>query len=162
MVHNDNVSKFLSDVVRRGLREAVKRGVSIYTVALYYDHEGRAVSLCVDTRENSRRCVEEQNEWRTSRFLRGVQAGDLSLAQEAEANIGRNLELGDFAAVNLARSEVPRGLEIWSDRRLGAIILARELVAFHDEVRALSGDAKETVLACSGPDAEVDLVWALP
>lgn len=151
----------LRDVVGRALEEVAERGIQIYTIALYHDHESAAVAVCVDTRDNSDRQVREENRYNMKRCLRAIEIGSLREALLWQANVGRNLSLGDFEAVNLARTDIPPGIAFWRTPRVGTIAMAQALMAFEGEIRRLSLDPARTVLACSGPEEEVALVWAL-
>lgn len=145
------------NVVDRALAETRSRSIRVYTFAFYHDHESAAVSVCVDTRDNSDRVVRGINKYNSRHFLEAVDAGDLETAALWQANVGRNLSLGDFAAVNLARTALP------DDRPgfdYGAMV--RAVMSRHEEIRALSLDPSLTLLACSGPEDEVALVWSLP
>lgn len=151
-------TQLFATVLAQALQMVEDRSLPVFTFALYHDHESAAVSVCVDTRANSRQVVHEMNAYNMRYFLKAVEAGDLRTAQSWQANIGRSLSLGDFAAVNLARTDID-GLEP-DDDFYRAMVAA--MVACHDHVRAVSEDPDSTVLACSGPDDEVALVWSLP
>lgn len=152
---------FLRDVVDRGLQEVRKRDIRIYTIALYHDHESAAVSVCVDTRDNSERVALEINAYNTKHFRRAIEAGDLDKAVLWQAGPGRSLSLGDFSAVNLARTDLPRGLVFWRQPKINQLAMVRALMAHEGDIRALSLDPKQTILACSGPEDEVALLWSL-
>ena len=44
----------IEKVIDQALFEARSRNVPVYTFALYYDHESPAISVCVDTEEQSK------------------------------------------------------------------------------------------------------------
>lgn len=144
-------------MVDRALAEVRSRSIRIYTFAFYHDHESAAVSVCVDTRDNSERVVRGINAYNSRHFRKAVDAGDFKMAALWQANTGRSLSLGDFTAVNLARTEMPEDL---SGPDYGAMV--RAVVVRHEEIRAQSLDPSLTLLACSGPEEEVALVWSLP
>ena len=153
-----NSRTLLDDVVDRALAEVRQRGLQVYTVALYHDHESDAVSVCVDTALNSRRVVDGINSYNLPHFLQAVAYGDLEHAALWQANIGRSLSLGDFTAVNLARTDLSG---VRADEGF-YLSMVQALVARHDDIHALAADPSATVLACSGPEEEVALVWPLP
>jgi hypothetical protein len=149
-------AKFLDRVIGHALAEARSRQLSIFTFAFYFDYESRAVSVCIDTEENSLRTVKEINVYNYRHFLRAANAGDLSGAAMWNANIGRSLSLGDFSVVNLARVDVPEadvGQEFFQSMLLAVI---RNQPAIESQAR----DKDRLILCCSGPDDEVEFVWS--
>ncbi|TDP61420.1 hypothetical protein [Roseateles toxinivorans] len=50
-------SKLFSEVLANAISEVKRRQVPVFTFALYHDHESKAVSVCVDTEENSGKVV---------------------------------------------------------------------------------------------------------
>jgi hypothetical protein len=151
-------SKLFSEVLADAIAEAKQREVPVFTFALYHDHESSAVSVCIDTEENSSKVVQSINGYNVRHFIRAAQGGDLKSASLWQANIGRNLSLGDFSLVNLAR------------RRLGTIQvndqfyveMVQSVIAVQGQVAALSPKAQRLVFACSGAESEVAYVWSLP
>ena len=130
----------------------------VFTLAFYLDHESEAVSICADTRDNSSTVVASINAYNSKHFLEAVRDGDLDNAALWQANVGRNLSLGDFAAVNVARTDLG-DLPIDPDL---CRAMVDTVVSHHDRIRALSPEPENTVLACSTLDDEVGLVWSLP
>jgi hypothetical protein len=90
-------------------------------------------------------------------FCKAVDSGDLQTAALWQANVGRNLSLGDFTAVNLARTDLPEDVS-----GVDYCAMVRVVMSRHEEIRTLSLDPSLTLLACSGPEDEVALVWSLP
>lgn len=150
-------SEFLFvDVVDRALAETRSRSIKVYTFAFYHDHESAAVSVCVDTQDNSDRVARSINDYNCRHFRKAIDAGNLEMAALWQANTGRSLSLGDFTAVNLARTDLPQ------DRSgVDYLAMVRAIMARHEEIRAQSLDPRLTLLACSGPEEEVALVWSL-
>ena len=146
------------DVLGRALTELERAPIPIYTFVLYHDHESGAVSVCADTEENSQRTVQSINAYNAKHFLREVRGNNLAGAALWQANIGRSLSLGDFAKVNLARTD------------LGALVpdasfyleMVKSLCVVAPHVVALSGDPGRLVFAASGENEEVAYVWAMP
>jgi hypothetical protein len=142
----------------RALGELEQSQFPLYTLAFYLDHESAAVSVCADTQPNSERVVASINKYNLKHFLAGVRDGDLGAAALWQANIGRSLSLGDFNAVNLARTELG-GVPADTALCLGMV---RTIIRNHDRIRRLSADPMRTALAASTLDDEVGLVWSLP
>jgi hypothetical protein len=137
--------------------EIEKAGVPVFTFALYHDHESGAVSVCVDTEEQSRATVRGINAYNAKHFLREIDDGNLKGAALWQANPGRSLSLGDFALVNLARTPLD-GVSVSSDFYLEMV---RAVVAAGDTIAAFATDPERLLFACSGPDDEVTYVWSL-
>ncbi len=151
-------SKLLSEVLASAIAEAKQCQVPIFTFALYHDHESEAVSVCIDTEENSNRVVRSINDYNMKHFMKAARAGDLKSASLWQANIGRSLSLGDFSMVNLAR----RPLEAIQATDHFYAEMVQSVIAVQDQVAALSPEAKRLVFACSGADDEASYVWSLP
>ena len=96
-------------VIAQALDEIVRKGMSgqIVTVALYFDHEGPALSICADTLDNSDRHAATSLSWSFHQMAAALEAGDLENAELYNASVGRSLSLGDFSLVNLGRTELP-------------------------------------------------------
>jgi hypothetical protein len=152
------VKAFLREVMTHALAELEEQGLAVYTLAFYLDHESAAVSVCADTRENSERVVARINSYNSRRFLEAVRNGDFESASLWQANLGRSLSLGDFAAVNVARTDL--GAHAVDSEFCQALVAI--VVDSHDTIRRLSPDPADTILAASTLDDEVGLVWALP
>ncbi|GAB5546027.1 MAG: hypothetical protein SangKO_057870 [Sandaracinaceae bacterium] len=153
-----DIEALLRDVMTRALGDLEQQGMDVYTFSFYLDHESRAVSVCADTRESSARLVGRSNAFANRYFLGAVRDGDLETAALWQANVGRSLSLGDFAAVNVARTELGR------HRPTPDLCLAmvESVIENHDAIRKLSSDPAQTILTCSTLDDEVGLVWSLP
>jgi len=78
---------------------------------------------------------------------------DLELWQ---ANVGRNLSLGDFSLVNLARANLPDDVIIDTKFYLEMV---RAIIGRQQEIIALAETKDDLIFRCSGPDSEVALVW---
>ena len=151
-----DIQNIADQVIRAALNEAAKDGFRIYTFALYFDHESPALSVCMDTKENSIRQVSEQNTYSSEYFQKFIGAGDLEQAALWQANVGRNLSLGDFARVNVGRTPVAQ-----ADLSHGDYLSLIRCVMGHErEVRGLAEIADELVFCCTSPTDEVGIVWA--
>lgn len=149
---------FLNDVMNRAIGELERRQFAVYTLAFYLDHESAAISVCADTQANSDRTVASMNEYNLKHFLAAIRNGDRATASLWQANIGRSLSLGDFTAVNLARTELG---DFPADEAL-CLGMVATIIENHDRIRRLSADPARTILAASTPEEEVGLVWSLP
>jgi hypothetical protein len=102
--------RFMSTVAASVLREPIselrQKRLDVYTFALYFDHESKAISICADTASNSAATVRGINTYNRKYFDPAVAAGDLKAASLWCSSIGRSLSLGDFVARNLARTPV--------------------------------------------------------
>lgn len=149
---------FFSSVLNDAIAQLRAAPVAVFTFAFYHDHESGAVSVCVDTEPNSAQRVRSTNDYSAEHFRAAVAEGDLAAASLWQANVGRNLSLGDFVKVNLARTKFDR-------RKVGGefhLSMVRALLAVEGQVAALAPDPARLLFACSGPDDEVAYVWALP
>jgi hypothetical protein len=97
-------SEFLADVIKAALKDIRENPFPIHTFAFYHDQESGIVSVCVDTKESSVQQVRNSNKWFMNYFAEHIQRGSWKDAVLFQANVGRNLSLGDFAAVNLAET----------------------------------------------------------
>jgi hypothetical protein len=152
------LSALFAAVLSRALAKVKAKSVAVFTFALYQDHESGAVSVCVDTEENSQRTVQQINEYNARHFMKAVAKSDMKGAGMWQANVGRSLSLGDFELVNLARTRLGKA-EINEEFYLSMV---RALIAVQNEVAALAPDPQRLVFVCSGPDDEVAYVWSLP
>lgn len=150
------VKKFLEAVLKAAIAEVKMKNVSVFTFAFYHDHESDAISVCVDTEENSAKVVESMNSYNLRYFLKAISSGDLKHASLWKANVGRSLSLGDFVMVNVARTDI--GDSVTDDRFY--LLMLQALVAVQGEIAQLSRNPERMVLACSGPDEEVGYVWS--
>ena len=148
--------ELVDEVLNAAIAEVAARELPVFTFALYFDHESEAISVCVDTEENSARTVAAINSYNARHFHRALADGDLKMAELWQANIGRSLSLGDFALVNVARREMPGAEQ--SDAFF--LLLMRKLVVREREIAALCLERERLVLACSGVASEVAYVWS--
>ena len=149
------VESFFVEVLARAIAEVREERAPVYTFAFYHDHECAAVSVCVDTEENSARAVESMNAYRIKHFARAVADGDLQAAARWNANEGRSLSLGDFALVNVARTSLD-DIAVSDDFYL---LMVRALRAHETDILPLAGDPTRLLFCCSGPKSEVAYVW---
>lgn len=151
-------SQLFTNVLESALTEIEACKIPVFTFALYHDHESEAVSVCVDTEENSSRIVQRINAYNTKHFMEAVRTGDLDSAGLWQANTGRSLSLGDFETVNVARTELGK-LEVNPQFYLAMI---QAVLAKQNEIAALAPKPERLVFACSGAHDEVAYVWSLP
>ena len=146
----------IEDVITEGLNALTKESFPIYTIGFYYDHEGHALSICADTKENSMRQVKSQNEWTMKMFLSHLEEGDLESAEMFQVNSGRNLSLGDFSRVNLARQDLDKKVKANTKFFLS---LTKAMMDREDQILRLSPTPDEILFCSSTEEEEVGLVW---
>lgn len=130
---------FFASVLNNAIAMLRTDAVPVFTFAFYHDHESGAVSVCVDTEANSNSQVRSTNRYNTKHFRTEIAGGDLAGASLWQANIGRNLSLGDFAKVNPGEGSVQR---TGGKRRIPPV----------DDPRA-NGSGGRGSGACAGPCA---------
>ncbi len=143
-------------IVERALAEAEAKRISIHTFAFYYDHESAAVSVCIDTEENSWQAAKRINAYSAKHFLSAVADGDLKGAAMWNVNGDRNFALGDFYLVNLARTDLA---EARADNEFFQSML-QAVVRNQPAISRLADNKDRLMLCCSGPDDEVQFVWS--
>lgn len=153
-----STKKYFDAILKAAIAKVRSKNISVFTFAFYHDHESGAVSVCVDTEDNSARIVQSTNKYNMRHFLNNVAAGDLQQAGLWQANIGRSLSLGDFVMVNLARTDIEE--KVIDERFYLAMVQA--LVAIQDEIALLSPSPARLLLSCSSANSEVGYVWSLP
>jgi hypothetical protein len=146
----------IAEVVDRALVEIGEAKVPVHTFALYYDHESPAIEVCVDTAENSARMIQSINTYNRRHFVSAVTSGDLKSASLWCANVGRNLSLGDFSRIGIARTEMPE-----VDESLFRAML-KSLLAKEEAIAALAPNRSSLLICCSGPNDEVEYWWSAP
>lgn len=149
---------YFDAVLRAAIAEVKSKNISVFTFAFYHDHESDAVSVCVDTEENSVRSVQSMNKYNLRYFLKAVAEGNFQHASLWQANVGRSLSLGDFAMVNVARADIE---EFVIDERFH-LSMVKALVAVQNEIATLSSNPERLLLSCSSENSEVGYVWSLP
>ncbi len=151
-----NAPALFLQILNTALAELRSAGIDVFSFALYHDHESRTVSVCVDTEANSWRAVEESNRYSAAHFQEAIAQGDLQQAVLWQANAGRNLSLGDFLLVNLARTNLG---DVPVDEQFH-LLMAQALIANQQAIAALASKPARLLLACSGRDSEVALAWS--
>jgi hypothetical protein len=145
----------LAEALTEALAVVRESKITIFTIAFYHDHESRAISVCVDTEENSHLVAASSNRYFSKYFWRALEVGDLGELRSSNANVGRSFSLGDFKLVNAGRRDLPKG-KIPKDLYLDMI---RVLRSKEEEIVALSVSRERLIFCCSGPNAEVDFWW---
>lgn len=148
--------RFLEDVLLAALAELRSDPIDLYTIAFYHDHESRAVSICADTKSKSLQTVRAGNAWSMKHFARHIDDGNLEDAAMFQANPGRSLSLGDFAKVNLARTDIPRDVTIDDQFYLGMV---KTMIRHQRAILAMAAVKEELLFYCSTDVSEVGLVW---
>jgi hypothetical protein len=150
----------VDQVIVQALVEVADRGMSgrIVTIALYFDHESPALSVCADTLESSDKHTDSSLTWNYGQFAQALNAGDVEDAALFNASVGRSLSLGDFALVNLARRE----LDTDDDRKVIFEALAKGLHRNMNRCLGVCDPNQRIVFACSTQNSEVGLFWSPP
>ncbi|MGL5666805.1 MAG: hypothetical protein ACRDD9_11830 [Shewanella sp.] len=130
-------------------------GIDIYTIAIYHDHESGFVSICIDTKENSDIQVAESNQYTMKHFRRIIDKEDIDGAMLWQANVGRNLSLGGFHAVNIAEIELA-SLETDNSLYLAAV---KALQNKANVILQRSSHGQSLLFCCSTANEEVGLTW---
>ncbi len=153
-----NIGSFLDGIIKAALADLRADPILIHTFALYHDHESNAVAVCADTKENSRETIRQSNRWSLKYFTQHVRDGNYEDACLFQASVGRSLSLGDFARVNLARTDL--GPSVVTD---GSFYLAmvRAVMANQEDILKLASDPGDIIFCCSSADSEVGLVWSV-
>ncbi len=131
------------------------KGIDIFTFAIYHDHESGFVSICIDTKENSEKQVVESNKYSMKYFRRLISEGDLDSATLWQANIGRNLSLGDFQFVNVVEKELN---EIEPDTEF-YLTMVKALLNKSSLILLNSTHGNSLLFCCSTANEEVGLTW---
>ncbi len=147
--------RLFEGVLSRAVREVCAADIDVFTFAFYHDHESGAVSICVDTEASSTREVRSQNAFRIRHFADAVSRGDLQMAASFKANEGRNLSLGDFEMVNVARTTI--GSVPVDDNFYLQMI--RAVRAHEREIVLMARDAERLLFCASSAEGEVGYTW---
>ncbi len=131
------------------------KGIDIFTFAIYHDHESGFVSICIDTKENSEKQVAESNKYSMKYFRRFIGEGDLDSATLWQANIGRNLSLGDFQFVNVVEKELNK---IEPDTEF-YLSMVKALLNKSSLILLNSTHGNSLLFCCSTANEEVGLTW---
>jgi hypothetical protein len=154
---NQSLQGQVRQVIERAIAFASEEQINVYSFSFYLDHESRAISVCLDTHENSKNKVMEENSYNSNYFRKCIDDNDLEGALMWCANPGRNLSLGDFKFVNVSREDL---LESSPDKKVCEIML-RTLVEFEDAVSQLTKIPDELLLSCSTANDELGLTWTI-
>lgn len=151
--------RLMNEVIETAVDVARRQAVPIHTFAFYHDHESAAISVCLDTEANCRKVVNKINKYNMKRFQQHVEAESVDIQAAAlwQANVGRNLSLGDFALVNVARADLNG---VVADTHFYAAMV-QTVVAHQPAIVALAPDPSSLLFCCSGPRDEVELVWSI-
>jgi hypothetical protein len=150
------MKSLIEKVLSNALSELETQGFELYTLALYHDHESGTISVCADTAQNSDRVVFSINRNNLEYFTKCIANSDLKQASLWQCNIGRNLSLGDFAAINLAREDLPGDLD---DTDL-YLAMVQGLTIVQERALKIAPQKERLAFASSGADSEVQYVWA--
>jgi hypothetical protein len=144
-------------VLSNAVDEIRGRGTPVYTFAFYHDHESAAISVCVDTEANSVLTANKWNAYWMKHFAKAINAGDLKAASMWRVKNERNLSLGDFALVNVARTRL---VGISPDKEF-YLAMIRSVWERQMQVAELSPVPERLLFCCSGAQDEVAYTWLL-
>ena len=150
-----SLASLVDQILSSALEELELRSFPLFTFAFYRDHESNAISVCADTEESSRRAVVSSNKFSYGYFREFVESGEMKRAALWQSNAGRSFSLGDFAAVNLSRRQLPSSF----DEQALFLEMVRGVLKVQQRAALLSPQPEALALAVSGPDSEVQLVW---
>ena len=138
------------------LAKATEANLDIYTFAFYHDHESGYVSICIDSELNSIEQVKSQNAYSMKHFKRLIQEGNLNRAVLWQANVGRNLSLGDFIAVNIVSYKLPEDSQPNESMYLAMI---NAINTKSETIQSLCSNSDKLLYCCSTSNEEVGLIW---
>lgn len=151
------IEPIVEKVISNALMEARRKDVVIHTFALYYDHETPAVSVCIDTEENSKAQAIRTNAFARQRFMQAVAEGDLEHAARWHGNSDRSFALGSFHMVNVARVDLSRN---FTPTKAFFLMLVKSLMAAEPAVVAQARLPSSLRLCCTGANDEVQFIWS--
>lgn len=160
-----NYRDYLIDqLIAQAATEISSKGFSgkIVTLALYFDHEGAALSVFADTLENSLAKQEQSRTWSHQHLSAAIDAGDLEKAARFNHNVSRNLSLGDFFLRGLAVYELEPDDENSDMPQSFFVSLAQGLQRNSSICISVCDPEQPMVLACSTANDELGLVWTPP
>ncbi|OYU17496.1 MAG: hypothetical protein CFE34_15450 [Rhodobacteraceae bacterium PARR1] len=154
----------IDKVIARAIDEISRQGLSgqIVTMALYFDHEGAALSVCADTLENSLAHEEKARDWSYRHLSEAIIKGDLTEAALFNHSVSRSLSLGDFVLINLARYDLEPDDDIQEMPENFFVALAQSLNRNTKVCLSVCALDVPVVFACSTANNEVGLVWTPP
>jgi hypothetical protein len=150
------IDAFLDGVLARAIVKLRRAKLTPFTFAFYHDHESRALSVCVDTFENSARFLSSWNASKRAYFLEAIEIDDLEDAASWQPSFGHSTSLGDFAKVNVARTDLPRGMRTAKPFYLAMI---RAVLRRERDIATLAHDPRQLLFCCSGTKDEVEFTW---
>ncbi|MBU6954448.1 hypothetical protein [Hahella sp. HN01] len=148
-----NMIGIFENLIDEALAKA--KDLDIFTFAIYHDHESGFVSVCIDTKQNSENQLLESNKYSMKHFRRIIEEGSIEEAMFWQANIGRNLSLGNFAAINISEKEVAG---IIPDNSF-YLDMVKAIQNKEDLILQKSTHGSSLLFCCSTEDEEVGLTW---
>jgi hypothetical protein len=144
----------IDTLIYSAINVAKKNKIDIYTFSLYYSHEDRMFSICIDTKENSDLAIMRAREFDIETFNMLYEIKDYDLLETNTITSGRNLSLGDFKYRNIVKSD-------------GAPKLTKKLIlaamatmrTYEPNIRKLSSTPDEIVLSVTSLIDEFGIGW---
>lgn len=150
-----NLNSILDEMINESLQIIKKENASIYTFAFYHDHETEAISICIDTEENSNKQITSSNDYSKKYFQENLKNGDMKSLQLWNFNTGRNFSLGDFSYVNIVYKKLDKRF-ITPDMYLNMI---KSIERNKSKILTYSQSSKKVVFCCSSENNEVEYIW---
>ncbi len=100
------IEDILEDIIKEALLVVEKQKIDIFTFCLYHDHESRAIAVCIDTKENSKRFLVESNAWKKKYFYEKLTEENIEELKLWNFESGRSFSLGDYSYKNIGRIKI--------------------------------------------------------
>lgn len=145
-------------IIRAAIRDISEDGGKIITFSLYFDHEGKALSACADTAENSEKSIKSMNAFSYRYLKEAIDKADLKSAANWRGSSGNSLSVGDFKYKNLARTQLLP--EQYSKNVF--VEMAKGLLRNTDAILKVCDPDKQILFSSSTENDEVGLYWSPP
>lgn len=147
----------LETILNKALQTVEDKKIDIYTIAFYHDHESKAVSICIDTKENSQEKVISQNKWSMKYWRKTFEEKNLNSLALWSANRGRNISLGDFQLVNLEYT----ALGSFKGGKTLYLTMMQTLLDNQERIVLNTSDKDNLLFITSGPNDEAEFMWSI-
>ncbi|HEX4140743.1 MAG TPA: hypothetical protein VHY09_10380 [Candidatus Methylacidiphilales bacterium] len=147
----------LENLISASIKRIQEDKIDVYSYALYFDHESkRRLSICIDTKDNSRRVVNQSNQFTARYFKKYLEEEDFESLKTFSSNSGRSYSLGDFNYRNVTSFEHQEALDFSDLYILRAI---KTITSSQDEITRFSLNPEEVLFSCSTKDDEYGVSW---
>jgi len=152
---NKNIDIILDKMVSDSLKSISDKSTSIYTFAFYHDHESDAISICIDTEDNSEKEVISSNKYTQKYFKDILKNNDIDSLKLWNINTGRNFSLGNFTFVNVVYVKLEK---IYFTKSL-YLSMINCIERNKKNILAHSKYPQKVVFCCSSEKNEVEYIW---